>query len=372
MAPILPATCPPGRTDGSCTTRPQKAHYAVAVPSLLELVRAHTDLDDDDVAWLHRLMADWQIIADLSFADLVLWLPDREARGFWAGGQMRPTTGPTSLPDDVVGTFVPGRAATDARRELPVRAPGARGRSGVARRRAGARRGDPRPPIGPGHRRRRPQHQPARRTHPQPPRAVLPADRGRADPDDRRRLVPAGGPAQRPRGLAAGGRRLPASRRRRQGGLRQPQRPVGLSPTRAPRRPHQPGAGRPDPRARAAATAPGRGVAQRRAGRSGRPRHRDRHRRGGPDRAQHPAASPRRAHRRRDPGARRHRPASPRSRARHQGRHHPRDPPPGEEQPADGGGTPAAAGAPDRQPEARPRWRRPYAAWARSRSCTRR
>ena len=52
-------------------------------------------------------MADWQIIADLSFADLVMWLPDRAGGGFWAGGQMRPTTGPTSLTDDVVGTFVP-------------------------------------------------------------------------------------------------------------------------------------------------------------------------------------------------------------------------------------------------------------------------
>jgi two-component sensor histidine kinase len=82
------------------------------VPSLAELVRAHTDLDDDDVAWLHLLMADWQIIADLSFADLVLWLPDREERGFWAGGQMRPTTGPTAFVDDVVGSFVPaGRRA---------------------------------------------------------------------------------------------------------------------------------------------------------------------------------------------------------------------------------------------------------------------
>ncbi|EON24639.1 histidine kinase, dimerization/phosphoacceptor [Nocardioides sp. CF8] len=79
----------------------------MVVPSLLELVRAHTDLDDDDVAWLHLLMADWQIIADLSFADLVMWLPDREGHGFWACGQMRPTTGPTSLPDDVVGTFLP-------------------------------------------------------------------------------------------------------------------------------------------------------------------------------------------------------------------------------------------------------------------------
>jgi two-component sensor histidine kinase len=70
-------------------------------------VRVHTDLDDDDVAWLHLLLADWQIIADLSFADLVLWLPDHEGRGFWAGAQMRPTTGPTAYVDDVVGTFVP-------------------------------------------------------------------------------------------------------------------------------------------------------------------------------------------------------------------------------------------------------------------------
>lgn len=72
-----------------------------------ELVRAHTDLSDDDVAWLHLLVADWQIIADLSFADLVLWLPDREGKGFWAGAQMRPTTGPTAYVDDVVGTFIP-------------------------------------------------------------------------------------------------------------------------------------------------------------------------------------------------------------------------------------------------------------------------
>ena len=87
----------------SCQTRV----YAGAVPSLSELVRAHTDLTDEDIAWLQRLMADWQIIADLSFADLVLWLPDESGQGFWAGAQMRPTTGPTAYVDDVVGTFVP-------------------------------------------------------------------------------------------------------------------------------------------------------------------------------------------------------------------------------------------------------------------------
>ncbi|MFZ2504165.1 MAG: histidine kinase N-terminal domain-containing protein [Nocardioides sp.] len=74
---------------------------------MTELVRAHTDLDEADVAWLHLLLADWQIIADLSFADLILWLPDREGKGFWAGAQMRPTTGPTAYVDDVIGTFIP-------------------------------------------------------------------------------------------------------------------------------------------------------------------------------------------------------------------------------------------------------------------------
>jgi two-component sensor histidine kinase len=77
------------------------------VPSLNEVARAHTDLTAEDVAWLHLLLADWQIIADLSFADLVLWLPDREGLGLWAAAQMRPTTGPTSYVDDIVGAFIP-------------------------------------------------------------------------------------------------------------------------------------------------------------------------------------------------------------------------------------------------------------------------
>jgi two-component sensor histidine kinase len=74
---------------------------------LNEVVRGHTDLDGDDLEWLHRLVSDWQIIADLSFADLVLWLPDREGNGFWGGAQVRPTTGPTAFVDDLVGAFIP-------------------------------------------------------------------------------------------------------------------------------------------------------------------------------------------------------------------------------------------------------------------------
>ena len=75
--------------------------------TLSELVRAHTVLDDDDVAWLQLLIADWQVIADLSFADLVLWLPDRDDGGFRAVAHVRPTTGPTAYLDDPVGQLAP-------------------------------------------------------------------------------------------------------------------------------------------------------------------------------------------------------------------------------------------------------------------------
>jgi two-component sensor histidine kinase len=77
------------------------------VPSLTDVVRHHTTLDQADLDRLHLLVSDWQLLADLSFADLVLWLPDTEGLGFWAGAQMRPTTGPTAYLEDIVGSFIP-------------------------------------------------------------------------------------------------------------------------------------------------------------------------------------------------------------------------------------------------------------------------
>ncbi|HJQ05895.1 MAG TPA: histidine kinase N-terminal domain-containing protein [Nocardioides sp.] len=90
------------------------------MPTLPAIARRHTDLGDADVAWLQLLLADWQIIADLSFADLVLWLPDRRGEGFWVGAQVRPTTGPTAYVDDIVGTSLPAgrRPLVDAAYEL--------------------------------------------------------------------------------------------------------------------------------------------------------------------------------------------------------------------------------------------------------------
>jgi len=52
---------------------------------------------------LHQLVADWQLLADLSFADLILFIPSGHDQ-FVAVAQMRPTTGPTAYQDDVVGT----------------------------------------------------------------------------------------------------------------------------------------------------------------------------------------------------------------------------------------------------------------------------
>jgi two-component sensor histidine kinase/PAS domain-containing protein len=72
-----------------------------------DLVREQTALDADDLAWLHLLVADWQLLADVSFADLVLWVPTRDGTRYVAVAQMRPNTGPTSYQDDLVGHVVP-------------------------------------------------------------------------------------------------------------------------------------------------------------------------------------------------------------------------------------------------------------------------
>ena len=72
-----------------------------------ELVRQHTALSDSDLEWLHLLVSEWQLLSDLSFADLVLWVPTRDGTRYVSVAQMRPNTGPTSYQDDMVGHLVP-------------------------------------------------------------------------------------------------------------------------------------------------------------------------------------------------------------------------------------------------------------------------
>ncbi|MGA5192160.1 PAS domain-containing sensor histidine kinase [Streptomyces exfoliatus] len=72
-----------------------------------DLVRQHTALSDSDLEWLHLLVSEWQLLSDLSFADLVLWVPTLDGTRYVSVAQMRPNTGPTSYQDDMVGHLVP-------------------------------------------------------------------------------------------------------------------------------------------------------------------------------------------------------------------------------------------------------------------------
>ena len=69
------------------------------------ILAARPDLTDDDREWLHHLAADWQVIADLSFADLMLVLQDGDGR-YVVAEQCRPSTVMSLRFDDVVGKEV--------------------------------------------------------------------------------------------------------------------------------------------------------------------------------------------------------------------------------------------------------------------------
>jgi len=69
---------------------------------LTELAREQTALDREQVAHLNRLVSEWGMLADLSFADLLLVVPNRS--GAWTVvAQVRPATAQTLYPDDLVG-----------------------------------------------------------------------------------------------------------------------------------------------------------------------------------------------------------------------------------------------------------------------------
>jgi two-component sensor histidine kinase len=78
------------------------------VSTLSELVAEHTRLSGVAVDHLQRLVAEWQLLADLSFADFMLWIPlpdpaEGDTVRFLCVAQARPTTAPTAHPEDAVG-----------------------------------------------------------------------------------------------------------------------------------------------------------------------------------------------------------------------------------------------------------------------------
>ena len=86
--------------------------YAAAVPTLAEILHEHPELRPADIEWLHQLVGDWQLLSDLSYADLVLWI--RVSPAEWeAVAHVRPTTGQMVFSEDQVGL-----TATRARAEV--------------------------------------------------------------------------------------------------------------------------------------------------------------------------------------------------------------------------------------------------------------
>lgn len=73
------------------------------MPTLRELVRDQAELSNNEVEHLARLLASWQLLADLSFADLLLWCPLARGTGFVCLAQMRPYTAQTLYPQDLFG-----------------------------------------------------------------------------------------------------------------------------------------------------------------------------------------------------------------------------------------------------------------------------
>ncbi|MCA0437030.1 MAG: PAS domain-containing sensor histidine kinase [Austwickia sp.] len=76
------------------------------MPTLNDVLVGHPSLAATDVDWLHLLVGDWQILSDLSFADLVLWVRGTTlaADGWVAAMHVRPNTGPLVFFDDIVGS----------------------------------------------------------------------------------------------------------------------------------------------------------------------------------------------------------------------------------------------------------------------------
>jgi two-component sensor histidine kinase len=83
------------------------------VAVLSRIVEERADLSAADVEVLSRLVGDWLLLSDLALSDLVLWVPTWNDGGLVAAAHVRPTTAPTSVPEDVPGAFAPrGRYPT--------------------------------------------------------------------------------------------------------------------------------------------------------------------------------------------------------------------------------------------------------------------
>jgi len=84
------------------------------VSTLSDLVYAQGRSSEADVEWLHRLAGDGQLLADLAFADIVIWVPT-EDDSFIAVAHTRPSGAATLFYRDIVGDRVRPQWRTQVR-----------------------------------------------------------------------------------------------------------------------------------------------------------------------------------------------------------------------------------------------------------------
>src|SRR3954471_23634446 len=101
-----------GLDGGGLDHVPQPRHLGstATMSSLSERLNRGSASSPSQVDHARRLVADWQLLAELAFADLTLWVPLQSGH-WWCVAQVRPLTAPTSQPDDLVGAEASGTAA---------------------------------------------------------------------------------------------------------------------------------------------------------------------------------------------------------------------------------------------------------------------
>src|ERR687896_2357481 len=74
--------------------------------TLVERIREVSDLSEKEAQHLRSLCSSWQVLADLSFSDLLLYVPTRTPDVYEICAQLRPFTSQTLYPNDMVRTRV--------------------------------------------------------------------------------------------------------------------------------------------------------------------------------------------------------------------------------------------------------------------------
>ena len=83
--------------------------------TLSDLLAEHSSLSGSAVAHLQRLVSEWQLLSDLSFSDLTIWVPAADDQ-FVCVAQVRPTTWITLHLDDLVSHLMRAQDAPLLRR----------------------------------------------------------------------------------------------------------------------------------------------------------------------------------------------------------------------------------------------------------------